>query len=37
MILAKLFEKRLKMMKNEGYICIFDCESIPDTDLIRKT
>ncbi|EHD5814285.1 polysaccharide biosynthesis protein, partial [Campylobacter coli] len=25
------------MMKNEGYICIFDCESIPDTDLIRKT
>ncbi len=25
------------MAKNEGYICIFDCESIPDTELIRKT
>ncbi|MBZ7935219.1 MULTISPECIES: 3'-5' exonuclease [Campylobacter] len=25
------------MIKNEGYICIFDCESIPDVDLIRKT
>lgn len=24
-------------MKNEGYICIFDCESIPDSELIRKT
>lgn len=23
-------------MKNEGYICIFDCESIPDSELIRK-
>ncbi len=21
----------------EGYICVFDCESIPDTELIRKT
>lgn len=24
-------------MKNEGYICIFDCEAVPDADLIRKT
>ncbi|QWU80443.1 polysaccharide biosynthesis protein [Campylobacter novaezeelandiae] len=24
-------------MNQEGYICIFDCESIPDTELIRKT
>ncbi|MCX2683201.1 3'-5' exonuclease [Campylobacter sp. MIT 21-1685] len=24
-------------MKNEGYICTFDCESIPDAQLIRKT
>ncbi|WP_348518770.1 3'-5' exonuclease [Campylobacter sp. CCS1377] len=24
------------MAKNEGYICVFDCESIPDTELIRK-
>ncbi|EAJ7103096.1 polysaccharide biosynthesis protein [Campylobacter upsaliensis] len=23
-------------MKNEGYICIFDCESVPDVELIRK-
>ncbi|WP_279039361.1 3'-5' exonuclease [Campylobacter helveticus] len=23
-------------MKNEGYICIFDCESVPDAELIRK-
>lgn len=37
MILAKLFKKRLKMVKNEGYICVFDCESVPDTELIRKT
>lgn len=25
------------MVKNEGYICVFDCESVPDTELIRKT
>lgn len=37
MILAKLFKKRLKMAKNEGYICVFDCESVPDVELIRKT
>ncbi|HEG8101070.1 TPA: ribonuclease H-like domain-containing protein, partial [Campylobacter jejuni] len=25
------------MAKNEGYICVFDCESVPDVELIRKT
>ncbi|HDZ4939685.1 TPA: 3'-5' exonuclease [Campylobacter jejuni] len=25
------------MTKNEGYICVFDCESVPDVELIRKT
>lgn len=25
------------MAKNEGYICVFDCESVPDAELIRKT
>ncbi|EDO8526310.1 polysaccharide biosynthesis protein [Campylobacter jejuni] len=25
------------MAKNEGYICVFDCESVPDAGLIRKT
>lgn len=24
------------MAKNQGYICVFDCESIPDSELIRK-
>ncbi|MDX2330650.1 polysaccharide biosynthesis protein [Campylobacter hepaticus] len=25
------------MIKNKDYICVFDCESVPDADLIRKT
>ena len=24
------------MTKNQGYICVFDCESIPDSELVRK-
>lgn len=24
-------------MKNEGYICVFDCEAVPDAALIRRT
>lgn len=23
-------------MKNQNYICVFDCESVPDTELLRK-
>lgn len=37
MIVAKFYLSKVKSMKNEGYICIFDCESIPDATLIRKT
>ncbi len=37
MILTKNFKEKVKKMKNEGYICIFDCESIPDSELIRKS